>query len=176
MRFALGLLFALAAPALALADAQTWRYAKWDMSPEEVVAASNGQATLVANTPRRPDSVEKPEKASQSSGMSSQEPLQFEGAKSQLEDGGIFFKISFVFDKESRKLTQVVLSTDKCALDTDLIRLRLIKYYGKPADRHKSQSTTTWKTNSETITYDILKKTSTSSPNCTIRYEPLPKP
>jgi len=174
MRFALGLLIGLAFPALALADAQTWRFAKWGMSPEEVVAASNGQASLVPYTPITPASTEKPKEVSKSSDASSQELPQFKGAGSQLEDGGIFFKVSFVFDEKSRKLTQVIVTTDKCALDTDLIRYRLIKYYGKPADHHKSGSTT-WKTNSETITYDILKKTSTSSANCTIRYEPSPK-
>jgi hypothetical protein len=176
MRFALGLIVGLAFPALALADTQTWRYAKWGMSPDEVVKASNGQASLVADTPLTPDSIEKRKEASRSSDTSPQELQQFKGAAAQLEEGGIFFKVTFVFDGQSRKLTQVILSTDKCALDTDLIRHRLIKDYGKPADHHKSQSTTTWKTNSETITYDVLKKTSTSSANCTIRYEPLPKP
>jgi hypothetical protein len=175
MRFALGLIVGLAFPALAFADAQTWRYAKWGMSPEEVIAASNGQASPVPYTPPTPGFIEKPKEASQSSGTSLQEPLQFEGAKSQLEDGGIFFKVSFVFNDQSRKLVQVIVRTDRCALDTDLIKYRLIKDYGKPANHHKSQSTTTWKTNSETITYDVLKKTSTGSANCVIHYEPLPK-
>lgn len=175
MRFVLGLLLGLAFPAFALADAQTWRYAKWGMSPEEVVAASNGQATLVAYTPPTPDSIEKPKEASKPSGPPSQELQQFKGAGSQLEDGGILFQVSFEFDEQSRKLIQVIVSTDKCALDTDLIRHRLIKYYGKPAKHDKSDSTT-WKTNSETITYDIIKKKPSSSANCMIRYEPLPKP
>jgi hypothetical protein len=175
MQFALGLLIGLAFPALALADAQTWRYAKWGMSPEEVIAASNGQASPVPFTSPTPDSIEKPKQVSQLSGTPSQEPLRFEGAKSQLEDGGIFFKVSFVFDEQARKLIQVIVSTDKCALDTDLIRYRLIKDYGKPADHHKSDSTT-WKTNSEMIKYDVIKKKPTSSANCAIRYEPLPKP
>ena len=176
MRSALGLLIGLAFPALALADAQTWRYAKWGMSPEEVIAASNGQASPVPFTSPTLNSTEKPKEVSQSSGTSLQEPLRFEGAKSQLEDGGIFFKVSFIFDEQTRELIQIVVSTDKCALDTELIRYRLIKDYGKPANHHKSQSTTTWKTNAETITYDVIKKKPTSGANCAIRYEPLPKP
>src|SRR5262245_30467515 len=98
MRFALGLIVGLALPALALADTQTWRYAKWGMSPEEVIAASNGQATPVPYTPSMPGSIEKPKEALISSGTSLQEPSQFEGVRSQLVDGGIFFKVSFVFD------------------------------------------------------------------------------
>src|SRR5215467_15553550 len=127
MRFVLGLIVGLAFPALALADAQTWRYAKWGMSPEEVIAASNGQATPVPYTPPTRASIEKSKEASKSSSTSLQEPLQFEGVRSQLEDGGILFKVSFLFDEQSRKLTQVIVSTDKCALDTDLIRIRLLK-------------------------------------------------
>ena len=174
MRFALGLLIGLALPALAFADAQTWRFAKWGMSPEEVVTASNGQASLVPYAPPAPDFIEKPKEALKSSGTSFQEPPQFEGVRSQLVDGGIFFKVSFLFDEQSRKLIQVVVSTDKCALDTDLIRRRLIKDYGKPADHQKSESTT-WKTSTEMIKYEITKKKPTSSANCAIRYEPLPK-
>jgi hypothetical protein len=172
MRFALGLIVGLAFPALVLADTQTWRYAKWGMSPEEVVAASNGQASLVPDTPITPE--EKPKEASKPSGTSSQELRQFKSAGSQLVEGGIFFKVSFVFDGQSRKLAQVILNTDKCALDSNLIMYRLIKEYGKPTDHHKSDATT-WKTNSEMITYDILKRKPTSSANCMIRYEPSPK-
>jgi hypothetical protein len=167
MRFALGLLIGLALPALAFADAQTWRFAKWGMSPEEVVTASNGQASLVPYAPPAPDFTK-------SSGTSFQEPPQFEGVRSQLVDGGIFFKVSFLFDEQSRKLIQVVVSTDKCASDTDLIRRRLIKDYGKLAEHQKSDSTT-WKTSTEMIKYEIAKKKPTSSANCAIRYEPLPK-
>jgi hypothetical protein len=176
MRFVLGLIVGLAFPALALADEQTWRYAKWDMSPEEVVAASNGQASLVTYTRPAPDPIEKSKEVSQQSSITLQKLEQFEGARSQLEQAGILFKVSFVFDRQSRKLIEVILKLDNCTLDVDLIRYRLTKEYGKPMGRHKSQSTMTWQTNSETITYDILKKTSTSSANCTIRYEPLPKP
>jgi hypothetical protein len=174
MRFVLGLIVGLAFPALALADEQTWRYAKWDMSPEEVVAASNGQASLVPYTRPLPDPVEKSKEVSQQSSIMSQKLEQFEGARSQLEQAGILFKVSFVFDRQSRKLTQVMLKLDNCTLDVDLIRYRLTKEYGKSMGRHRSSSTTVWQTNSETITYDILKKTSTSA-DCTIRYEPLPK-
>ena len=176
MRFVLGLIVGLAFPALALADEQTWRYAKWDMSPEEVVAASNGQASLVPYTPPAPDPIENLKEASQQSGITLQTVKQFGGARSQLEQAGILFKVSFVFDRGSRKLIQVMLKLDNCTLDVDLIRYRLTKEYGKSMGRKKSQSTTTWQTNSEAITYEILKKTSTSSANCTIRYEPLPKP
>src|SRR5215467_10689300 len=103
MRFVLGLIVVLAFPALALGDAQTWRYAKWGMSPEEVVAASNGQASLVPDTPLTPESIEKRKEGSKSSNAPSQETQQFEGVRSQLEEGGIFFKVSFVFDVQNRK-------------------------------------------------------------------------
>jgi hypothetical protein len=79
MRFALGLLLGLAFPAFALADAQTWRYAKWGMSPEEVVAASEGQASRVPDTPLTPETMEKRNEALKSSDVPSQELQQFEG-------------------------------------------------------------------------------------------------
>jgi hypothetical protein len=114
-------------PPLALANQQTWRYAKWDLSPEEVVAASNGHASLVPYTPPAPDPMEKLKDASQQSSITSQ----FEGARSQIEQAGILFKVSFVFDRQSHKLIQVVLKMDNCSLDIDLIRYRLTKEYGK---------------------------------------------
>jgi hypothetical protein len=138
MRFVLGLTVGLAFPALALADEQTWRYAKWDMSPEEVVAASNGHASLVPYTPPAPDPIEKLKEASQQSSTTLQKLKQFEGARSQLEQAGILFKVSFVFDGKSRKLIQVILRLDNCSLDIDLIRYRLTKEYGRSVGRRKS--------------------------------------
>ena len=180
MRFALGLFLCLAFPALAVADAQTWRYAQWGMTPEEVVAASKGQASLVPYTPPTPETVEKSKDASKQSVMPLQQLQQFGGAGSQLEQAGVLFNVSFLFDEQSRKLVQVIVSKDQCALEVDRIKSRLVKEYGKPVGHHKSDvaDTTTWKTNSEMVEFGLQKRKSPGNVpdilKCMISYEPLP--
>jgi hypothetical protein len=110
-----------------VADAQTWRYAKWGMTPEEVVAASKGQASLVPFTPPTPETVEKSKDASKQSAMPLQQLPQFGGAGSQLEQADVLFNVSFLFDEQSRKLVQVIVSKDQCVLEVDRIKSRLVK-------------------------------------------------
>jgi hypothetical protein len=166
---------------------QPWRYAQWGMSPEEVVAASKGQAVLVPHKIRTLDEVRKFEALSKETGMSLQKFMLFKGAKSQFETGGISFEVAYMFDDQSKKLIEVLVGKDRCdATERNHIKYGLSAEYGRPTEDYNfaGESFATWKTRSEVIDFNWGKELGNDgrpvggwpeARECLIAYSPLPK-
>jgi len=116
MREALAGVLALALIGLAPTPAKAnWQYTTWGMTPDQVVAASNGAARL-APEPRRLDQ------------------WRLTLATADYSADGFAFNVRFLFGREDRRLQCVVLELRDYGQRFRL-ESRLTEIYGRPADR-----------------------------------------
>lgn len=143
-------------PIVAAAD---WQWTKWGMSPEEVVAASAGKARLATEdeTKMQSDTVKS---------KVTQEML----AVSEHDSGDLRFRVNFLFEPGSRKLTCARLNA---GTSTTQARLRgdLIGVYGKPIDERRDViGGGIWIARTVWVSGDRIELLTTSSGSATISY------
>jgi hypothetical protein len=131
-----------------------WHYAKWGMSPEEVVAASNGDAHLV------PDSEIKKYRGTENDFITL--------AKSSHSINGERFTVWFDFVKHSRRLQMInLLAADpsRCYV----YRSALIHKYGNPVFTGSNGDLLIWRDQPSGNAVDWVYSPSL----CIIRIEPI---
>lgn len=137
---------ALAVSAPAAAD---WQYAKWGMSPEQVVAASKGKAELFTDKER---------------------PTVLARSTYELDD----FKFTVQFAFTQRKLSDVQLRANgvTCGLT---LRQKLDETYGPPTTQSPGAlETTTWRSTASGNLVELMV-VPLNPIACLITYRPLPK-
>jgi hypothetical protein len=146
-------LMLLSMPLTAYAD---WQYTKWGMSPEEVVAASNGNAHLV------PDAEAKKELGDPRSYLVTL-------AREMRSIDGEKFSVSFNFGKHSKRLQSVSLDAadvSRCSI----YRAALFHKYGTPALSEYNATLIIWRDLPSGNAVDWVY----APPRfCTIRIEPI---
>jgi len=142
-----------------------WQYTKWGMTPEEVVAASNGLATEVS-----------PEEKGKGGGalndLENTEVL----LKAPHEAGRYKFTASFCFDKVGHRLSAVQLILDKERLSPLGVELlaSLGQKYGTPVTKKESLllQRIEWRAENETVIY--IRLGSADSPlGILVEYAPI---
>jgi hypothetical protein len=142
----------LLTPRTAYAD---WQYTKWGMSPEEVVAASNGNAQLL------PDTEAKKSRATDNDFITL--------AKAVRSVNGERFSVSFNFIKHSKRLQMVSLDAVDVSRCT-MYKSYLFHRYGAPAVSEFDGTLLIWRDPPSGNAVDWVY----SPPEfCTIRIEPI---
>jgi hypothetical protein len=110
-----------------------WAYTTWGMTPDQVVAASNGAVRLIPAAKRKQDDADNWEIA----------------AEGDYQDGDFALSASFMFDLKKGGLICVLYSAP--GKQSELIRPAIEKKYGKPIkeDELFTLKTTTWHTPDE---------------------------
>ncbi|AZO72156.1 MAG: hypothetical protein E5V92_02820 [Mesorhizobium sp.] len=140
-------------PASTVAVGSNWQYAKWGMSPQELLQASNGVAS---ETKRESDENKRSALLS-----------------APYQSGPLEFTAFFIFNKQ-RQLNGIELelkNDDKCP---GLV-LALTSTYGPPKDTIKSDVTTTFKWWDETRG-NVVAYFRIAGYSCRVEYWPLNQP
>jgi hypothetical protein len=149
--------FVFSIPSGALAN---WQYTHWGMSPDEVVKASNGKASLV--------SADVVARADKSYGR-------VKLAESTTHLDNIPLNVGFIFSNETRSLVEVGLYKSDCSnSDTSALESRLGTDYGLPLSRENLilLDRITWldRSSSDRIVLVVFKGVDSTS--CLVRVEP----
>ncbi|HZP98889.1 MAG TPA: hypothetical protein VFB13_05075 [Reyranella sp.] len=154
-RLVVGLLLASAFPGGAWAD---WQYTKWGMTPEEVVAASDGKIKM----------LEKPRPAA---------PGEVALVEGRYESGDLKFSATFVFrDAEKKSLTLVSLALlDSEKLTCAGVHEALFAKYGEPGHVISDRSTFTrqlfWQDRPTNLSIELFR--TIKDILCLVSYRPL---
>ena len=164
---------------VSLTSVESWRYAKWGMSPDEIVAASRGKAMLLASASNLGASDrQRIETTAKQNGVSPEFMMRFKGAASSMENGGIFFDISFMFNARTGGLVNVLVHKDLCdQTEATRIRLALDSAYGKPFEDYAFydlMKMTKWKARNQLVEFAITNDRDSKAHSCMISYEPFP--
>jgi len=149
--------FVFSIPSGALAN---WQYTHWGMSPDEVVKASNGKASLVpADVVARADKSYGRVKLAESTARLDNIPL----------------NVGFIFSIETRSLVEVGLYKSDCSIsDTSALESRLGTDYGPPLSRENLilSDRITWQDRSSSDRIVLVVFKDVDSPSCLVRFEP----
>jgi hypothetical protein len=175
---------ALYARSPADASVDSWRYAQWGMTPNQVVSASVGRAMLLKEGKIERGSAEDKRRFGEMQQLSRKNDIslslldQFKGATSAINVAGFDLDISFMFNGRNDRLVSVLLGKSDCTSDElDKLALLLKLKFGTPFEHYRMEGVdfTIWKwtSASDLIELTTTKDADRSSSTCIISYEPI---
>jgi hypothetical protein len=181
---------ALYARSPADASVDSWRYAQWGMTPNQVVSASAGRATLLEEGKIEHGSAEDKRRFGEMQQISRKNDIslslldQFKGATSAINVAGLQLDIAFMFNGRNDRLVAVLLGKSDCTSDElDKLALLLKLKFGTPFEHYRLEGTGfgIWKWTSASDLIELTTEKSIdahgivdkSSSTCIISYEPI---
>ena len=174
---------ALSAQSPADASVDSWRYAQWGMTPNQVVSASAGRATLLEGKIER-GSAEDKRRFSEMQQLSRKNDVslslldRFKGATSNINVAGLQLDIAFMFNGRNDRLVSVLLGKSDCTSDElDKLALLLKLKFGTPFEHYRLEDIGfiiwKWASASDLIELTTEKHADKSPSTCIISYEPI---
>lgn len=173
---ALGAFAFLATSLVSSAAFAGWQYAEWNMTPDQVISASNGKARKASKQDLEKQKSDRRKYIADGLSISTNpEEWTLGLAYSEFYIGDMRNEVEFYFRHE--KLTHIVVDPDNCHnVMSDYLKRLLIVKYGEPVyiDNDELSNDTVWRdiSSKSMVTLRIFLDEVVKD-ECTITYEPI---